>query len=131
MSDCWGCILYQVLKDSEFCSFDASHPDVPLQLVLLRKWCNLYPSQEFRCFVRDNTLIAISQRHHSQHWPYLQDLQYQLDLKDEFAEFHENVMKQSAFPLSDYVFDVYRDKKDRIWLIDMNARASQTDALVV
>ena len=31
--------------------------------LVLRRWCNLYPSREFRCIVRNNVLVGISQRH--------------------------------------------------------------------
>jgi D123 len=88
--------VYLLLKASDFCSFDVQHAmqdvidtdpiydeiqlDRPLQSstkqslqleLVLRKWCNLYPSQEFRCFVVHQHLIGISQRYHSHHWPYL------------------------------------------------------------
>lgn len=60
--------VYLLLKSSDFCLHDLqtlqelNHQDnakkeEPLQLQLvLRKWCNFYPSMEFRCFVRDQTL---------------------------------------------------------------------------
>jgi hypothetical protein len=65
--------VYLLLKSSDFCmhdlqqytallkqqqSHDENRPiNKPPQLELvLRKWCNLYPSMEFRCFVRNHTL---------------------------------------------------------------------------
>jgi hypothetical protein len=59
--------IYLLIKSSDFCLHDVllnawkdcddhhetSRTTPPLQLVL-RKWCNLHPSMEFRCFVRQH-----------------------------------------------------------------------------
>jgi hypothetical protein len=61
--------IYLLIKSSDFCLHDVllnawkdcddhdetSRTPPPLQLVL-RKWCNLHPSMEFRCFVRQHEL---------------------------------------------------------------------------
>ena len=98
-----------------------------LQLAL-RKWCNLYPSQEFRCFVgHPKKLLAISQRHHSQHWPHLP--QQRPEIRELLQEFFEVAVRDNV-PLTRFVFDVYVDKKRRVWLLDLNVWASRTDALL-
>jgi len=56
----------------------------PLQLVL-RKWANLVPGMEFRCFVRDDLLLAVSQRNHRQHYPYIE--KEKVDLATEIQRF--------------------------------------------
>ena len=67
--------VYLLLKSSDFCMHDlqqydslkeissekftmdaSSQRDPPRLELVLRKWCNLYPSMEFRCFVRSHTL---------------------------------------------------------------------------
>jgi hypothetical protein len=117
----------------------------PLELVL-RKWCNLYPSQEFRCFVRDGELMAISQRHHSQHYGHLVRDQYLY--RSLLVEFFDDVVADN-FPVGvaaatadtaaanpddltgrNYVFDVYVDKQERVWLLDFNVWGRQTDTLL-
>jgi hypothetical protein len=70
--------VYVLIKSSDFCLHDvlrnalqdcedydqssssssSSSNSPPLQLVL-RKWCNLHPSMEFRCFIRDNELCKL------------------------------------------------------------------------
>lgn len=40
--------------------------------LILRKWCNLHPSMEFRCFIYKHTVIAICQRHPSKYYNHLQ-----------------------------------------------------------
>jgi hypothetical protein len=68
--------VYLLVKSSDFCLHDVLHalddcrpekdhdiPDPPptQQLVLvLRKWCNLHPSMEFRCFVRQDELGTLN-----------------------------------------------------------------------
>jgi len=121
--------VYLLLKASDFCNHDvhhAVHPRPPLQLAL-RKWCNLFPSQEFRCFVFGRRLLAISQRRHSQHWPHLMEQQREIAVL--LQEFFEMAVRDRV-ALSNMVFDVYVDKKQRVWLLDINVWASRTDALL-
>lgn len=52
--------VYLLLKSSDFCMHDVLHAvedtgKVNYELVL-RKWCNLHPSMEFRCFVWNHKL---------------------------------------------------------------------------
>jgi hypothetical protein len=138
--------VFLLLKASDFCSYDLQHaiqdvieetdlngqsvnqPSLQLELIL-RKWCNLYPSQEFRCFVVKQKLIAISQRYHSQHWPHLLSSRehYQVIISDFFTHV---VQPNVVSSMTQYVFDVYIDQKSRIWLIDINVWATRTDALL-
>lgn len=39
--------------------------------MVLRKYANLVPGMEFRCFVRNNELIAVSQRDYKQHYDFI------------------------------------------------------------
>ncbi|MBZ3878705.1 Cell division cycle protein 123-like protein [Sciurus carolinensis] len=54
--------------------------------LVLRKWCELIPGAEFRCFVKENKLIV--------------------------------------------VFDIYRDSRGKVWLIDFNPFGEVTDSLL-
>lgn len=129
--------VFLLLKSSDFCSHDlqyamkeVSDPNendtVELELVL-RKWCNFFPSQEFRCFVRDGELIAVSQRHHSQSFQHLVRDQYLF--RSLVIEFFDEIVKPN-YATSNYVFDVYIDKKERVWLVDFNVWGRRTDALL-
>jgi hypothetical protein len=145
--------VYLLLKASDFCLHDVlmktlkechdfmegSHDQQsieardtkspPLQIVL-RKWCNLHPSMEFRCFVRQHNLIAISQRHHSQHYPHLKrDWPNIRDKLDDFFEGYVR-MRYANGTIENYVVDLYIDQKDRIWIIDFNCWSFTTDALL-
>ena len=133
--------VYLLLKSSDFvmhdvmyaldrvCNVDnrtSSSSSQPKLQLSLRKWCTLYPNMEFRCFVFQNQLLAISQRNHSQHFPHLTS--DRMLLRSLIIEFFDDVV-QSRFPSKNYTFDVYIDKKERLWLLDFNVWGSQTDAL--
>ncbi|KAG6836107.1 hypothetical protein H0H93_011334, partial [Arthromyces matolae] len=74
--------VYLLLKSSDFITHDLTvenvfdgcedpSPSYELELVL-RKWYAMDRSRELRCFVRDNNLIAISQRDHN-YYDFLND----------------------------------------------------------
>ncbi|CAJ1965257.1 unnamed protein product [Cylindrotheca closterium] len=144
--------VYLLLKSSDFCLHDVLMQSLkeckdycndsttdetttttqqlpPLQLSL-RKWCTLYPSMEFRCFVRRHGLLAISQRNHTQHYPHLmQDWPQIQDVLVDF--FYDYVRKQFADgTIENYVVDLYLDKKDRVWILDFNPWSQSTDSLL-
>ena len=131
---CTHDVLYESLKDCRdyATGIDASdsgkyHP--PLQLVL-RKWCNLNPSMEFRCFVRNHELLGISQRQHSVHYPHLnedKDKLYEL-VHDFFEDYVRH--RFAGGTVRNYVWDVFVDKKDRAWIVDFNPWGRTTDSLL-
>uniref|UniRef100_A0A8D0UZI6 Translation initiation factor eIF2 assembly protein n=2 Tax=Sus scrofa TaxID=9823 RepID=A0A8D0UZI6_PIG len=88
--------IFLLFKSSDFitrdftqpfihCTDDSPDPCMEYELVL-RKWCELIPGAEFRCFVKENKLIV--------------------------------------------VFDIYRDSRGKVWLIDFNPFGEVTDALL-
>ncbi|KAF9349954.1 hypothetical protein BGX34_001488 [Mortierella sp. NVP85] len=135
--------IFLLLKSSDFVAHDLAHayedcsdevegqkgvrqrPET-VQLVL-RKWFDLAPSMEFRCFVRDNKLIGISQRDMT-YYDFLKDLQDELEQK--IIDFYKDKI-QGRFPDPDYTFDVYITRnRERIYVIDFNPFAQKTDALL-
>ncbi|KAI9772867.1 MAG: hypothetical protein M1840_008749 [Geoglossum simile] len=137
--------IYLLLKSSDFITHDLEHAfddciddpsltetipralaDITYTLVL-RKYLELNPSLEFRCFVRDKTLIAITQRdlnHYDFLFPMVDD--FRTLVQDFFAS---NL--GSTFPDPSFVFDVYiPPPHKRVWLIDINPWAYRTDPLL-
>ncbi|TRY82961.1 hypothetical protein DNTS_009628 [Danionella cerebrum] len=107
--------IFLLFKSSDFithdltqpflhCSDDSPDPSLNYELVL-RKWSELIPGGEFRCFVKENKLIAICQRDYTQHY--------------------QHISKQETI-----VLDVYRDSSGRVWLIDFNPFGEVTDSLL-
>lgn len=144
--------VYLLLKSSDFCMFDLEHALDDIQLdddhnndhndtnvdesceieyeLVLRKWSHLHKSMEFRCFVSNHELIAISQRNHSEHYPHLkkEHMTIRCLLMDFFHEYIDGNFADGSVP--NYVFDVYVDKNERVWLIDFNLWSTRTDALL-
>lgn len=136
--------VYLLLKSSDFCMHDVQQLQQSQQIeeggkdsvdikaalkaeLVLRKWCNLHPSMEFRCFVWNRQIVGISQRHHTQHFAHL--LSDGPALEERLVTFYQDVI-QPRFPLRNYCVDVYLDKKGRPWVLDFNVWGRQTDALL-
>ncbi|XP_067123680.1 translation initiation factor eIF2 assembly protein-like [Centruroides vittatus] len=123
---CCSCVtdIYLLLKSSDFISHDLTQPfkycldlprakekfeETPLKFYLiLRKWIEIDPSTEYRCFVKNNNLIAISQRDYTNFYDHIT---YQKDdIIEDISTFFEVHIKDN-FPDENYVFDVYRNRK--------------------
>ncbi|KAG0318667.1 hypothetical protein BGZ99_005511 [Dissophora globulifera] len=137
--------IFLLLKSSDFVAHDLAHayedcadeaggvvgagvrqrPET-VDLVL-RKWYDLAPSMEFRCFVRDGELVGISQRDMTYY-------EFLAGLKDELEEkivtfFEDKILGNFTEP--SYTFDVYITRnRERIYLIDFNPFAQKTDSLL-
>jgi D123 len=89
--------VYQLLKASSICKEDLSQIDQEgfYQLVM-KKWKEIHPGTEFRCFVKDRNLIAISPRD----WPQFHEhfkSQKQDIIKDIVSLFKEKIKEK--FPI--------------------------------
>lgn len=129
--------IYLLLKSSDFITHDLEHafddcdetdpdPEIPYHLVL-RKFVQLNPSLEFRCFVRNRRLMALCQRDLN-HFDFLVELKDRF--RDKIQDFFDKSLKDS-FPDENFAFDVYiPPPHNRVWLIDVNPWAQRTDPLL-
>ncbi|KAL6073131.1 Cell division cycle protein 123 [Balamuthia mandrillaris] len=136
--DSFGDIM-RLLKSSDFITHDLCHafalcedhntgPPRPEQFVLvLRKWYFVSPAMEFRCFMKGRQLIGITQRDPSKYFAFLKDCRH--DLRERIAQFFQEHI-QHSFEDEEVVFDVYLDKKQRVWLVDFNPFSPHTDSLL-
>ena len=136
--------VYLLVKSSDFILFDLEHALDDIEVdsetevrettleyeLILRKWSNLHASMEFRCFVSKHALVAICQRNHTQHYPHLK--REHMEIRAHIVEFFDTYIKENYAEgtVEDYVFDIYMDKNERIWLIDFNLWSARTDALM-
>ncbi|KAL5612847.1 hypothetical protein BROUX41_004071 [Berkeleyomyces rouxiae] len=142
--------IYLLLKSSSFVSHDLIHafdgaiddycpggPDSnPFKYALiLRPFFNPHPALEFRCFVKQRSLVGISQRDLN-HYDFLDGLR--LDIIDRIDDFFETKLRLT-FPDDSFAFDVYipedSDTTDgtalgRVRLIDINPWAATTDSIM-
>ncbi|BGP48621.1 hypothetical protein JCM10450v2_004497 [Rhodotorula kratochvilovae] len=97
--------------------------------LVLKKWFDMPGSQQWRCFVRDNRLLGISQRD-TTFYDFLQSPSTQQDLRERITRFWEEDIQPKA-PLSSYVIDVYLTRDaSRVFLVDLNPYAPRTDPLL-
>ncbi|KAG6932381.1 cell division cycle 123, partial [Chelydra serpentina] len=129
--------IFLLFKSSDFitrdftqpfihCTDDTPDPCLEYELVL-RKWSELIPGAEFRCFVKENKLIGISQRDYTQYYEHISKQ------NDEICRCIQKFFKkhiQYKFLDEDFVFDVYRDSMSKVWLIDFNPFGEVTDSLL-
>lgn len=129
--------VYILLKSSDFVmhdflyAFDNSVGEKPTSIsyeLVLRQWCNFNPSMEFRCFVWNGDVVAISQRNHTQHFPHLMTEMNRY--RSQVLDFYEDYVYENFPGSGNFVFDVYIDKQDRVWLLDFNVWGKQTDPLL-
>ncbi|KAG8440019.1 hypothetical protein GDO86_005985 [Hymenochirus boettgeri] len=109
-----------------YCVDDSPDPKIKYELVL-RKWCELIPGAEFRCFVKENRLIGVSQRDYTQYYDHISKQKGEI-CKAIQDFFQEHIMYN--FPDEDFVFDIYKDSQGKIWLIDFNPFGEVTDSLL-
>lgn len=117
--------LTEVFNDAD-ASESKDTSDVDYHLVL-RKWVEMNPSVEFRCFVKDRQIVGITQRDMN-YYEFLEPLREKF--LDEIEAFFQDVL-QTSFSESSFVFDVYVPRPfNRVWLIDINPWAAKTDTLL-
>uniref|UniRef100_A0A671SK49 Translation initiation factor eIF2 assembly protein n=2 Tax=Sinocyclocheilus anshuiensis TaxID=1608454 RepID=A0A671SK49_9TELE len=119
-------ITHDLTQSFLHCSDDSPDPTINYELVL-RKWSELIPGAEFRCFVKENKVIAISQRDYTQHYQHI--AKQEASISSSILEFFRDHI-QYQFPDEDFVLDVYRDSSGRVWLIDFNPFGEVTDSLL-
>ena len=100
--------------------------DVEHSLVL-KKWANLLPGREMRCFVYQNHLKGICQRDPTAFYSFL--LEEKEEIKEKIIEFYEKNIHEK-FPDGCFVMDVYVDRSFRVWLLDINPWADSTKPLM-
>ncbi|XP_029034365.1 cell division cycle protein 123 homolog [Osmia bicornis bicornis] len=114
--------VYLLLKSSDRIAKDLSNvknytnnENSLTPCIILKQWRDINPCTEFRCFVVNNELTAISQRDISQYHSYNDSEKFniQTDIKSLFME-----RIKDRFPLNHYSFDVVRFKKEKVKIID-------------
>ncbi|XP_071499436.1 translation initiation factor eIF2 assembly protein-like [Diadema antillarum] len=127
-----------LLKSSDFVTHDLTQPfetcseedtaagQVQYELVL-RRWKEIVPSMEFRVFVANQEVVAISQRDISSFFPCIPPMEN--DLTYEIVNFHDRYVSCS-FPDDHYVFDIFRKSEGEYLILDFNPFNEVTDPLL-
>ncbi|KAJ7459811.1 D123-domain-containing protein [Mycena latifolia] len=132
--------VYMLLKSSDFITHDLSAESVfdgcssgpcPYELELvLRKWYPVDRSRELRCFVRQNTLLGISQRD-TNYYDFLNDEATRTGIVSTVRDFWETRIRPRWDAPHDYTFDLLLTRDlSRGHILDFNPYASRTDPLL-
>ena len=128
-----------LLKSSDFVTHDLTVPfehccDVPdssnqtvTYHLVLRQWQDISAESEFRCFVQNNVVIAISQRHLGIHFPHL-NLHKDTICSDVLHFYHTYI--EGRFADADFTFDIWRKSREDVVLLDFNPFGPVTDSLL-
>lgn len=108
--------VYLLLKCSDKISHDVSSNSSEKFYIVLKKWEDIHPGSEFRCFVSDGHLIAITQRDKSEFHRHILTSKFDIvrDIKDFF-----NCKLKDKFILPNFVFDVVWQVGSRVKLVDI------------
>ena len=118
-----------LLKVSEFITFDLKRAyelcrdqvcEVP-RVLALRKFQSINQSREFRCFVMDGKLVAVSQRHMLF---FKETISAMPNILEAITKFHPKIITE----LQNYVFDV--SVQSNCLLIDVGPCCESTDPLL-
>lgn len=93
----------------------------------LRRYTNILPAGEFRCFIKNNQLVGVSQRHVRQFFSSL--VNDKINILNDIQQFFYSYI-QHKYPDPDFVFDVYRVSVHHVVLVDFNPFCRVTDPLL-
>jgi len=97
-------------------------------ILVLRKWYDLKPSMEFRCFVKDNVLIGISQRDASNYYSHLKESKD--SLKELITNFFHKAIKDKFFEKT-FIFDAYIvSSSQKVYVVDFSPWLEEIDSLL-
>ncbi|KAG9315670.1 putative cytoplasmic protein [Chiua virens] len=134
--------VYLLLKSSDFITHDLNvervfegcgtddRPSYDLELVL-RKWYPMDRSREMRCFVRNDTLLGITQRDMN-FYDYMIDPLTQRKIKSTIHSlWEEHIRPKWVSTQPDYIFDLLLTRDlSRAYVLDFNPYAPRTDPLL-
>ncbi|KAJ3365735.1 hypothetical protein GGF32_008133 [Allomyces javanicus] len=116
-----------LLKASDFAAYDLSQA-IDRRVLVLRKWIDVHPAKEFRCWVRNGRVFAISQRDTTHYYPFL------VTEQDALARILVAFIATTVVPkfsVQNFCIDMYLSRADNEpFIIDINPSTTTTDALL-
>ncbi|KAG2383672.1 hypothetical protein C9374_004343 [Naegleria lovaniensis] len=90
-----------------------------------KEWVEIPVEHEFRSFVKNGKLTAISQYFDTCYFPEL--VQHSSEIKEKLIEFF-NTNISCAIPIKDYICDLAIARDGKIYVVELNPFSSTTDA---
>ena len=125
-----------LLKSSDKVSEDLSKQDVQ-HCIMLRKYRSINAGLEFRCFVKDARIVAISQLRCNQCFSFLQDIRVRSSITESILLAYEQRIRPQM--PHNIILDMYVEQRSgntdtdscyRAWLTDVEAFHFDTDTLL-
>ncbi|KAJ9585468.1 hypothetical protein L9F63_002733, partial [Diploptera punctata] len=113
--------MYLLLKSSDILAKELAHIKEAQNMgttngcVVIKRWCDIFPEHEFRCFVTGHKLVGISQRDYKTYYGYIAHQKF-IIREDIVKFFAENI--RGKFPVENYTFDILRISRNKIKIID-------------
>jgi hypothetical protein len=102
------------------------HPDRFSQNFIIRQWIDITPDMEFRGFVNNGKLNALSQYNYLVYYPHL--VLSASELSEKIQAYHANVIHPKlAHKFKEYIID-FAFADGRLWVIELNPFLPSTDA---
>lgn len=120
-------VAHDLTKAFEYCEDSTDNLPKDAFELILRKWVEVAPALEFRCFVKGNEIIAISQRDYTNFYQFLAKVKENVH-RDITSFFNKKI--KSKFTENNFVFDVYTSNEGIVKLIDINPFSQVTDSLL-
>ena len=118
-----GCCDYAAKQEND----DNKNNEIEFEYkLILRKYSNLHSNREFRVFVYNHKILAITQRNDDDYFDELQLEMARDKLSECIVEFYKSYV-ENEFLNDKYVLDVYIDKKFKVYIIDFNPFYEFTD----
>ncbi|KAI8464097.1 MAG: D123-domain-containing protein [Monoraphidium minutum] len=95
----------------------------------LRRWTDMRPEREFRCFVHGHRPVGVCQRDPSQFYPQLAGEGARAALRDAVCDFQAALVGR-RFTRGSYALDVYVEPSGAVRLVDVNPIADTTQPLL-
>ncbi|KAJ5071872.1 cell division cycle protein [Anaeramoeba ignava] len=95
---------------------------------VVREWIDMEPEMEFRGFVTNYNLNALSQYHYFVYFPNL--VEKKKEIQDKIVDFYKKEVQpllQNHFQSKDYIVD-FCVSHGKVWVIELNAFEESTDA---
>lgn len=138
-----ACDVYMLLKASDLVQYDLelhaklreaaggggegeAETQRALHLVL-RPWYNVQPSGEFRVFIAHGRIIGVSQRATGEAFD---DLEAEVPRLTRLIEAFVKARLLGSIPLAAFCADVYIDKTNKCWLMDLAPWGGDTEPLL-
>ncbi|PWN50747.1 D123-domain-containing protein [Violaceomyces palustris] len=105
-------------------------PPPPHLELVLKKWFDMPKSHEFRCFVRDDSLISLSQRDIT-FFEHLQPREVRDEIRSKLQRFFSDHLGGGRVGIKDYIFDAYLTRdRSKVFLVDINPFLPRTDTIL-